>query len=202
MNLRQFSVSFTTVQGADLYQLEVSTDPTFRNTAQIFRQQFIGTAPGNVGSQTFPGSGQATLDLTTQSSLLSSAAFSSYINGSTTTAPTLYVRIGARHDEDSPGPIDVMNSGNAHSGSRDFRFVYNGYSILNNTYNGAAGTGGTGVPGPPGSRAARLLNASSPTRVGGRSTLPLPLPGQSVRGRSAVHGGSAINAILGGGQRR
>ena len=204
VNLKQFSVTYTTVLGADLYQLEVSTDPKFSNPNRIFRQQFIGTAPGNIGTQVYPGSGQATLDLTTQSALLSDPAFANFVNGTSTTAPTLYVRIGARHDEDSPGPVNIFDANNSESGNRDFRFLYNSLTAygLTNTYNGAAGSGGGGVPPPPGSRAARLLNATSPTRVGGLGNLPLPLPGQSVRGRASVRGGSAIQSILGGGQRR
>ena len=203
VNLRQFSVTYTTVLGADLYQLEVSTDSRFSNPSRIFRQQFIGTAPGNIGTQVYPGSGQGSLDLTTQPALLSDPAFANFVNGTTTTAPTLYVRIGARHDEDSPGPINVFDVNNSDS-NRDFRFLYNNLNTygLTNTYNGAASSGGGGVPPPPGSRAARLLNATSPTRVGGIGNLPLPLPGQSVRGRASVRGGSAIQAILGGGQRR
>ncbi len=203
VNLRQFSVSYTTVLGADLYQLEVSTDSRFSNSAQIFRQQFISSTSNSISSQTFPGAGQTPIDLTTQSALLANAAFSAFINGTSTTAPTLYVRVGARHDEDSPGPINPFDPNNS-SSSRDFRFVYPVGSVnsLTNVYNGAASSGTGGVPAPPGTKAVRLLNAVSPTRVGGVGGLPLPLPGQSVRGRSAAHGGAAIQAILGGGLRR
>lgn len=173
VNIRQFSPTFTSRSGADLYQLEISTDRSFKNPSLIYHQIIISTAPNSDGvTQTVP----QPIDLTTLPELLRDPVFANFVNsssGSSPQLPTLYWRIGARHDEDNPGPINWITM-NASDKDRTFRFVYG---------NPFAFTPAPVPPPPPGrlaknSRAAAQLNQS----LAGRSVLPLPGDSQAGRG--------------------
>ena len=124
VDITQFNPSFGSRAGADLFQIEVSTDSRFSNPKNIFTQQLISTAAtqDNV-AQTLA----TPINLTQSTALLNNKTFSNFVGTtSSTTAPTLptiYFRIGARHDEDIPGPVNAISL-NASDHDRTFRFVY------------------------------------------------------------------------------
>jgi hypothetical protein len=168
VDITQFTPTFTSRSGADIYQLEISTDRTFKNASLIFRQTIISTAPNSDGvTQTVP----QPINLTTVAELLRDPIFANFVTssqGSNPQLPTIYWRVGARHDEDVPGPIHWISQ-NAGDSDRTFRFVYgNPFSF----------TPAPVPPAPPG-RAAQLKNSVAAAKLnqngnGGRNVLPLP----------------------------
>lgn len=116
----QFNPQFTSRVGADRFQVEISTDATFMNRAVIFRQAFASTAPTSDGVPQQVGP----IDITTSLELLSDSAFRNYLyHFGNAAAPTLYWRIGARHEADVPGPVHAISQDPADT-DRTFRFVY------------------------------------------------------------------------------
>ncbi len=168
VSLTQFRPQFLGQAGADIYQVEVSTDRTFSNPNTIYRLQILSSNPNQAGAQTSPDN----IDLTQSPELLSNATFANYVtNGGN--PPTLYYRIGARHDEDSPGPVHwITRSGG--DPDRTFRFVYSP----------AVQFQPATVPPPPpgGGKAAAQLNKLR--TVVNRSGNALPQPGDTQRGRA------------------
>lgn len=123
IDVTQFSPSFGSRAGADLFQIEVSTDRTFSNKSAIYTQQILSTSPtqDNV-AQTLA----TPINLSTSSALLQNKTFAAFVGASGTTTgvlPTLYFRVGARHDEDIPGPVNAISQ-NSSDKDHTFRFVY------------------------------------------------------------------------------
>ena len=181
VDLRAFSPTFSSRIGADLFQLEVSTDRLFKNPKTIFKQQIISTAPMQDGvTQSLPNA----INLTQSPELLADKTFTNFVSpgaGVVPQTPTLYYRIGARHDEDVPGPINAL-SGNQVDHDRTFRFIYSPVFSFQ------------AVPLPPGppSKAARKLNGKLNSSRAAASLLPSPgLSRSAVRGNS----GSAASIV-------
>ncbi len=184
VNVRQFAPQFTSRNGADVFQIEVSPDRTFMNPSLIFRQQLISSAPNA------DGVAQTTLnpiDLTQSPELMRNSAFNAFVAASQcntrpasgaggAVAPTLYYRVGARHDGDTPGPIHAITM-NSSDSDKTFRFVYSQVFAF---------TPAPLPPCPPGnpSRTAALLNTVYTS--GTRAALSLR-PGQSSRGAASLH---------------
>src|SRR5206468_2126430 len=79
VNIRQFPPTFTSRSGADVYQLEISTDRTFKDRSRIFHQLIISTAPNTEGvTQTVP----QPIDLTTITELLRDPVFANFVTAS------------------------------------------------------------------------------------------------------------------------
>jgi len=180
VDLRAFSPTFSSRIGADLFQIEVSTDRLFKNPKTIFKQLIISTAPMQDGvTQSLPNA----INLTQSPELLADKTFTNFVSpgaGVVPQTPTLYYRIGARHDEDVPGPINAL-SGNQVDHDRTFRFIYSPVFSFQ------------AVPLPPGppSKAARKLNGKLNSSRAAASLLPSP--GLS---RSAVRGNSSSAASI------
>ncbi len=186
LNITQFSPTFVSRAGADIFQLEISTDRSFTNPNLIFRRQILSTSPNGETPQNLP----AAVDLTTVQELLNDATFLNYVkNGGN--SPILYFRIGARHDEDQPGPVHWISKSSSDS-DRTFRFVYSRI----NRFTGAP------LPPPNPGRAASLLNRQ---RTAARSrNAPLPLPGETANGAAITQNRmpSIQDILTGRGRRR
>jgi hypothetical protein len=121
VNIHQFAPTFGSRAGADLFQLEVSTDSTFKIPGRIFHTDIASTSPVSDGS---PQSLPQPLDLATVPELLADPAFSNFVNHLPGAgAPKVYWRVGARHDSDVPGPVHFI-SRNPTDPDRTFRWVY------------------------------------------------------------------------------
>ncbi len=181
VNVRQFAPQFTSRNGADVFQVEVSTDRTFSNPSLIFRYPLISSSPNADGvAQTTPNP----LDLTQSPELLRDPTFGAFVKSSTcsgsttgtTTPPVLYYRVGARHDGDTPGPINAITQ-NASDGDTTFRFVYSQVFSF---------TPAPLPPCPPGpSRAANLLNKIYAGHS--RAEFPVLGVGSTQRGAATLH---------------
>lgn len=183
VNVTQFQPQFTSRNGADLFQIEVSLDRTFSNPSLIYHTQLISTSPNADGVAQTP---QNPIDLTQAPALLRDANFQAFINtgcggsgsgtGTTGTPPTLYWRVGARHDGDSPGPINAISQ-NPSDPDKTFRFVYSQVFAF---------VPAPLPPCPPNvtNRAAVLLNKA--IRGGDRAALPLG-QSSSSKGAAALH---------------
>ncbi|HZO86936.1 MAG TPA: hypothetical protein VFB38_01255, partial [Chthonomonadaceae bacterium] len=172
INISSFDPTWTSQIGADVFQVEISTDRTFSNPSRIFRiGPIFSTAPNAAGvTQRLP----STVNLTTATELLNDTAFANFVtNAATTNPPQLFWRVGARHDSDQPGPVNWV-SRNPKDADRTFRFVYSPVQSF------TPAPGPPAPPGTPGSRAAAILNRKGATRAAGT---PLPLPGDSPAGR-------------------
>ena len=121
IDIRTFSPTFASRTGADVFQLEISTDRTFKNPSRIYRQQIISTSPNSDGAiQGVP----TPIDLTTLPELIADPTFAAFVSAwSTTNPPAVYWRVGARHDEDQPGPINWISQ-NPSDPDKTFRFIY------------------------------------------------------------------------------
>ncbi len=160
VNVTQFSPQFTSRNGADVFQIEVSPDRTFSNPSLISRYQLISSAPNADGvAQTT----QNPIDLTQSAELLRDPTFKAFVSaagcsgassgGTTAPPPSLYYRVGARHDGDQPGPIHSISQ-NASDPDKTFRFVYSQvFSFIPAPL----------PPCPPGGRAANILNRAFST---------------------------------------
>ncbi|HLK57054.1 MAG TPA: hypothetical protein VKU00_10840, partial [Chthonomonadaceae bacterium] len=123
INAKAFSPTWNSRVGADLFQLEISTDRNFKTPSLIYTQQVFSTAPLTDG---LPQGVPATIDLTVIPQLLASPAFAAFVaqsNGTTPSPPQIFWRVGARFDGDNPGPVHWI-SGRADDPDRTFRFVY------------------------------------------------------------------------------
>ena len=177
VDIRQFSPTFTSRSGADVYQLEISTDRTFKDPSRIYRQLIISTAPNSDGvTQTIP----QPVNLTTVTELLKDPVFANFVTssqGSTPQLPAIYWRVGARHDEDQPGPVHFISQ-NSGDNDRTFRFVYGSPFSF---------TPAPVPPPPPGSRAALLRNSAAAGKLNnGITRNVLPLPGDTLVGRGSL----------------
>lgn len=186
VDIFNFAPSFGSRTGADLFQIEVSTDRLFSNPKTIFTYQLLSTAP----SQDNVAQTLATpIDLSTSPALLANATFAAFVKNSSTTTvpnlPTLYFRVGARRDSDIPGPVNAISL-NASDKDRTFRFVYGSVLAF------------TPVPQPPknpgksvarasASKVATLLNAN-------RTTDPNTTAG--ARSLTTVHTNQTPQSIL------
>jgi hypothetical protein len=125
----------------------------------------------------------SSVDLTTASQLLANSTFSNFVSppsGVTPTTPQLYYRIGARHDEDVPGPVNWI-SNSPRDSDRVYRYVYSPIVPF------------TPAPLPPSqpgssSKAAKTLNARNGTRAG----VLAPVMPRSV-GRANTPGGQPLS---------
>lgn len=165
-----FSPTWLSTSGADVFQVEVSTDRLFKTVSLIYTSgEIVSTAPYTTGTlQTLP----APIDLAVQPQLLASPAFAAFVaqsSGASPSSPLIYWRVGARNDEDSPGPVNWISQ-NSMDPSRTFRFVYPLAIYF---------TAAPVPPPPPGTKAAQMLNAQYTSR--GLLTPPV---GQNASGRS------------------
>lgn len=178
VNVTQFAPQFTSRNGADVFQIEVSTDRTFSNPSLIFHTQLISSAPNADGvAQTT----QNPIDLTQSPELQRDPTFKAFVSangcqGTSATPPTLYWRVGARHDGDQPGPINAISQ-NPSDGDKTFRFVYSQvFTFIPAPL----------PPCPPGSsRAAAALNRTYTS--GSRAALQALTPGATSRGAATLH---------------
>ena len=167
VKIRGFNVTFPSQKGADLFQVEVSTDRSFSNPSRIYRVQVASTAPNAIG---VPQSLPSAVDLSTQGNLTSDPAFQAVAsNTGPITGPPLYIRVGARNDSDNPGPIHWITH-NPGDGDRSFRYVYSDPIVV---------TSLGGPPDAPNGKAS-VIAMNRGTAPGRRTAaLPLPLPGQT-----------------------
>ncbi len=122
VDLTRFNPTWLSTTGADVFVVEVSTDRTFKNRSLILQLPTVySTAPLATGvTQVLPSS----VDLTTNPVLLRDRNFANYVNRvPNTPKPTLYWRVGARNDNDRPGPVHWITR-NHGDGDRTFRYVY------------------------------------------------------------------------------
>ena len=188
IDLRSFAPSFGSRNGADLFQIEVSTDRTFSNPKLIFRQQVISTAAfqDNVAQNL-----STPINLTQAPELLANQTFANFVGSTSTTTPqlpTLYMRIGGRHDEDVPGPVHALSQ-NAADRDRTFRFVYSQTVTFQPVPLPPANPGST-------SKVAGILNRAN---TGSRAVLPLPGSRRSLTG---THTSSPQEILSGRGRLR
>jgi len=125
VNIRQLNFTWTSVIGADVFVVEVSSDRTFMNPSLILQlPQVFSTAPNAQGvAQTL----SAPIDLTNNSlngALRRNTAFNNFITSVPGAAvPTLWWRVGARNNEDRPGPVSFPDRVPSNS-SRMWRYIY------------------------------------------------------------------------------
>ncbi len=171
VDARAFAPTWLSTTGADVFQVEVSTDRLFKTVSLIYTSGIIvSTAPYTTGViQTLA----TPIDLAVQPQLLASPAFAAFVSqssGASPSSPLIYWRVGARNDEDTPGPVNWI-SNNSMDSNRTFRWVYPLAIYF---------TGAPVPPPPPGaSKAAHMLNAQYTSR--GLLTPPI---GQNASGRS------------------
>ena len=179
VNIRQFTPQFTSRNGADVFQVEVSPDRTFSNPSLIYHTQLISSAPNADGvAQTSLNP----IDLSVSPELLRNPAFAAFVptgcssQGTVGAPPTLYYRVGARHDGDQPGPINWISK-NPSDGDTTFRYVYSQvFSFIPAPL----------PPCPPGvSKAASALNRIYTGQS--RAEFPVLKPGASNRGAATLH---------------
>ena len=175
VDIRKFAPSFSSRVGADVFQIQVSTDRTFRNASRILKISLASTSPNADGvPQALPQS----IDLASSSELLSDPVFQNYVNSSQSTGtsgPPIYWRVGARHDDDSPGPVHNLSL-SASDTDRTYRYVYN----VANQF--------SSPPTPP-NVPGKNVSASRLNKEINSGRSPLPFPGaQTTR--------SAINRVL------
>lgn len=122
VDLTRFNPTWMSTTGADVFVVEVSTDRTFKNKTLILQlPRVYSTAPLATGvTQVLDGA----VNLTTNPVLLRDAVFANYVNRvPNAPKPTLYWRVGARNDDDRPGPVNWITRNHA-DGDRTFRYVY------------------------------------------------------------------------------
>jgi hypothetical protein len=189
IDLTTFDPKFASRTGADVFQLEISTDRTFKNPSRIFKVQITSTAPNSEGvTQGLP----STINLSTATELLADPTFAAFVASSATgsaTTPTLFWRVGARHDEDSPGPIHWISQ-NPSDPDRTFRYVYSQPFSF---------TPAPLPPPPPGRLASKLNRIYS-----GKAINRIPLPGDTsaTRGITQQRVLTPQEILTGGGRGR
>ncbi len=122
VDLTRFSPTWMSTTGADVFVVEVSTDRTFKNKTLILQlPRVYSTAPLATGVTQVLDSA---VDLTTNPVLLRDPVFANYVNRvPNAPKPTVYWRVGARNDDDRPGPVNWITRNHA-DGDRTFRYVY------------------------------------------------------------------------------
>lgn len=122
IDITRFDPRWLSTTGADEYQVEVSTDGTFRNKQLILQlplKQFASPPPNGVQQRL-----DTVVNLSNNPVLRRDAAFRNWEDGAAgAIRPTIFWRVGARNRQDRPGPVDAMTR-NAKSGDMAFRFVY------------------------------------------------------------------------------
>jgi hypothetical protein len=181
VNVTQFDPQFTSRNGADVFQIEVSLDRTFSSPSTIFRYDLISSSPNADGVEQTP---QNPIDLTQAPQLLLNPAFKAFVatagctgntGGTTGTPPTLYWRVGARHDGDSPGPIDAISQ-NPSDQDTTFRYVYSQVFAF---------VPAPLPPCPPSGKAAALLNRDY--AAGDRAQLQMLGVSSTSKGAASLH---------------
>jgi hypothetical protein len=122
VDLTRFNPVWMSTTGADVFVVEISTDRTFKNKNLILQlPKVYSTAPLATGvTQVLDGA----VNLTTNPVLLRDPIFANYVNRvPNAPKPTVYWRVGARNDADSPGPVNWITRNHA-DGDRTFRYVY------------------------------------------------------------------------------
>jgi len=122
IDLRNVNFSWLSRSGADVFQVEVSTDRSFRNRNLIAQLPMVfSTAPSSDGViQTL----SPAVNLTTNQTLRRDPGFANFVNHVPNAArPTLFWRVGCRNNSDSPGPVHWI-SRDSHASDRSFRFIY------------------------------------------------------------------------------
>jgi hypothetical protein len=123
IDITTFNPTWPSTNGADVFQVEVSTNRTFSTAKTLYYQDVFSSAPSQSGvQQSLPSA----VNLTQAAQLLADPTFNAYVNpksGTTSTTPTLFYRVGARHDSDTPGPIDWITQSPS-AANRTYRWVY------------------------------------------------------------------------------
>ena len=190
-DISQFNPTWASRIGADIFQVEISLDRKFSNPSQIIRRQILSSAPTVDGqNQTLPDP----LNLTTAPELLAAPAFAAFVADPVNNpAPTIFWRVGAKHDEDYPGPVNWLTK-SATDNDTNWRFVYGRPFRF---------TPSQLPPPPPGGRSIAALNrAAARSRAEG---LALPLPGDTapgVRGATKTQIPSIQDILTGRGRKR
>ena len=182
INITSFQPTWLSEAGADTFQVEVSTDRNFSNPNNILRiGPIFSTAPtsGNV-----PQTISTPVNLATAAPLLNDPNFANFVKGTTSTAPTIYVRVGDRHDSDQPGPVDWFSK-NPGDSDRTWRWVYD---------QPVAFQPAPIPPGTPGGTAAARLNKAMAANHA--LIAPLKVPGDTVTGRAGRNHLPTITDIL------
>lgn len=119
VNLGSVTVAWQSVQGADEFQVEVSTDRTFKNRSLIATFHAFSTAPNSTGvTQTL------TIDLSNNAILRRDPTYNNFVNRVPgAPRPTLFFRVGGRNSGDRPGPVDWITR-NHNTNDRTFRWIY------------------------------------------------------------------------------
>jgi len=122
-NVDLSNVTFTWFSrtGADTFQVEVSTDPTFKNRNLIaVLGRVFSTAPLAEGVQQNLGP----VNLLTNAALKRDKTFADFVNQvAGAPKPTLYWRVGGRNSQDRPGPVHWI-SRRHNDPDNTFRFIY------------------------------------------------------------------------------
>jgi len=120
VDLTQFNPTWLSAAGADVFVVEVSTDRTFSNRNVIAQiGPVYSTAPASDGvTQAL----SAPVNLRTNAVLLRDTTFRNYVERGGP-KPTLFWRVGGRHNADRPGPVHWITKNPADQ-DRTFRFVY------------------------------------------------------------------------------
>ena len=122
VDLHQFAPAFTGRKGADLFQVEVSMDRSFKTPSRIFIQQIFSSSPNADGA----AESVLPVDLTLRPELLADPVFANFVHHVAGAAvPTLYWRVGARNDADVPGPVHAISQ-DPRDPDRTFRWIYSG----------------------------------------------------------------------------
>jgi len=121
-NLKSMNFTWSSRLGADVYQVEISTDQSFTNKALIAQLPLVlSTAPNSdLVDQTLSNP----IDLTTNATLKKDAGFAAFVNKVPgAVRPTIYWRVGGRNSADRPGPVHNLTR-NPKDEDKAFRFIY------------------------------------------------------------------------------
>ncbi len=112
ININSITFNFSNPTGADTFQVELSTDPTFKN------RNLIAIFPVGIPSTSLTLTG-----ISGNGALRNNPTFLAFVNTTTTTSPRVFWRVGARRDSDRPGPVDFITRNHTVS-DRTFRLIY------------------------------------------------------------------------------
>jgi hypothetical protein len=125
INLQSANFVWLSVAGADVFQLELSTDQTFTDRTRIMQLPLVySTAQDATGATQSPPSPVDLTNSSTNAPLRKDPVFANFINrlaGAAT--PAIWWRVGARNNADRPGPVNWLTKSNSDS-DRSFRFIY------------------------------------------------------------------------------
>lgn len=124
VSLSSVNFSWLSVAGADVFQVEISTEQTFMDRTRIVQLPLAySTVPTSSGVLQ-PLAGVNLTSSSLNAPLRLDATFANFINGvSGATTPTLWWRVGARNNADRPGPVHWISKSSSDQ-DRRFRFIY------------------------------------------------------------------------------